>query len=195
MASFDPGMPPNNPFDANPYQPTGMNYQPTPNLAPVGTAQLASLGQRLMGAILDSFLPGLFVLPGYIMFIVGIVMAENQREQGMDVGAPIVSILGMVIIFLGFIVTLGIQIYLLATRSQTLGKYIMKTQVVDFDSGQPADFVHCAILRILVNSLICGIPCVGFIYFIVDTCYIFRDDRRCIHDLIASTTVIDISNR
>jgi len=182
-----------NPFEANPYRVTETNYSPIGS-APVGTIQLASLSQRFFGAMIDAFLPMLFVVPGYLMAIVGVVMAQNQAELESDPVFPWLAILGMAIIGFGFLVTLFIQIYLLATRSQTLGKYFLKTQVVDFETGQPADFVHCAVLRILVNSIIAGIPCVGFIYAIVDICYIFRDDRRCIHDLIASTTVIDISH-
>jgi hypothetical protein len=46
-----------------------------------------------------------------------------------------------------------------------------------------------------VNSVIGNLPCIGFFYALADILFIFRDDRRCIHDLIASTTVIDISNR
>jgi uncharacterized RDD family membrane protein YckC len=194
MSQFNTGAQPN-PFEENPYRPIGMSYDPILNAPPIGTAQLASLMQRFLGALLDTLLPMLFVLPGYGMFIASMVAAQSQRQQEMDPTVPGLAIGGMGIILLGFIVTLAIQIYLLATRSQTLGKYIMKTQVVDFDTGQPADFVHCGILRILVNSFIASIPCIGFIYFLVDSLYIFREDRRCVHDLIASTTVIDISHR
>ena len=94
---------------------------------------------------------------------------------------------------LGAVALLGIQIYLLATRSQSLGKYLMKTQIVDVNTGLRADFVHAFLLRLLVNGLISGVPCVGTIYALVDILFIFREDRRCIHDLLASTCVVDIS--
>lgn len=64
---------------------------------------------------------------------------------------------------------------------------------VDINTGMPADFVHCFLLRLFVNGLIAAIPCVGLIYSIVDICFIFREDRRCIHDLLAQTCVVDIS--
>jgi uncharacterized RDD family membrane protein YckC len=127
--------------------------------------------------------------------IFGAIAMQQQNEAGGPPVFPIVSMLGLIIIIIGGLITLILQIYLLATRSQTVGKYIMKTQIVDFETGQPADFVKAAVLRILVNSIICSIPCVGAIYSLVDIFFIFREDRRCIHDLLAGTTVIDISNR
>ncbi len=191
MSNFDSP----NPFQDNPYSSAPMSYSPMEAIPPVGTAQLASLMQRFLGAVVDSIFPALFVFPGYVMALAGVLMNEDQRQNGVAVNLPFLSITGIGIIGLGFVLTLILQIYLLATRSQTLGKLLLKTQIVDFETGKPADFVHCALLRILVNSFIAGVPCLGAVYALVDICFIFRDDRRCIHDLIASTTVIDISDR
>ncbi len=44
-----------------------------------------------------------------------------------------------------------------------------------------------------LNGLISAIPCIGSIYAIVDICFILREDRRCVHDLLAQTCVVDIS--
>ena len=93
----------------------------------------------------------------------------------------------------GGLITLAAQVYLLATRSQTIGKLVMKTQIVDFQTGVRADLVHALLIRAIANGLIGAIPCVGAIYSIVDICFIFREDRRCIHDLLAKTVVVDIS--
>ena len=94
---------------------------------------------------------------------------------------------------LGGLALLATQIYLLATRSQTIGKYFLKTQIVDFNTGVRADFVQCFLLRTLLNGIIGAVTCIGAIYGIVDICFIFREDKRCIHDLLAKTCVIDIS--
>jgi uncharacterized RDD family membrane protein YckC len=195
MSNYNPNFPNNTGFSDNPYQPAGSGQSPYFDSGHQSTAQLASLLQRFCGALLDSLLPSLFLLPGYFMMIFGAIAMEQQNQDGGNPDLPIVSILGLAIIIIGGLLTLVLQIYLLATRSQTLGKYIMKTQIVDFETGQPADFVKAAVLRILDNSIIASIPCAGAIYSLVDIFFIFRDDRRCIHDLLAGTTVIDISDR
>jgi uncharacterized RDD family membrane protein YckC len=197
MSNYGSQFPAGDGFQENPYLPTGTGYGIPQTSNPVGTLPLASLSKRFFGAVLDTLLPSLFVFPGYVMVIAGVIMADQQSRAGGEPGSefPVIALLGFGLIAVGFLVTLVVQIFLLATRSQTLGKFIMQTQIVDFDTGQPADFVHCAILRILVNSIICSIPCAGAIYSLVDIFYIFRDDRRCIHDLLASTTVVDIRNR
>ncbi len=194
MSNYNPNFPNNTGFRDNPYQPPGFEQSTYLSQGAQNTAQLASLLQRFLGFLLDSFLPGLFMVPGFILIVVAVMM-DQQAQAGGIPDFPIISLIGIAIPPIVGLVTLVLQIYLLATRSQTLGKYIMKAQIVDFETGQPADFVKCAVLRILVNSIICGIPCAGTIYSLVDIFFIFRDDRRCIHDLLAGTTVIDISDR
>ena len=149
--------------------------------------RLADLGKRFLGAVIDGFAGLIFFVPGYALLLISGLASEEQPTL-----RPL-AVIGILLILGGMIAVLGIQIWLLATRSQTLGKALVKTQIVDFQTGRPADFVHAFLLRLLVNSLISGLPCVGGIYAIVDVCFIFREDRRCIHDLIANTCVVDIS--
>lgn len=197
MSNFGSDFPAGGGYPNNPYQPIGVGYgAPQPGMGPE-TVQLASLLQRFLGALLDTLFAMICGVPGFVLMIIGMFLVDQQQREDPD-GTPVIPLLmflGILLIAIGSLVMLAVQIWLLATRSQTLGKFLMKTQVVDFETGQPADFVHCAVLRILINSLIGSIPCVGGIYSLVDIFYIFREDRRCIHDLIASTTVIDISNR
>ena len=35
------------------------------------------------------------------------------------------------------------------------------------------------------------IPVLGPLFSLVNVCFIFREDRRCIHDLIAGTQVVN----
>lgn len=193
----------------NPYQPTAPypdgRGQPTAagyyTSAPDGTTYetvpLASLMQRFFGMLLDSLVMFLAFIPGLILLIIALVMGieAQQRKEDPPEEFALTLAFGIGLLMLGFVALIALQIFLLATRSQTIGKYVMKCQVVDFESGKPADFLQVAILRILVNGIICNLPLIGFLYFIVDSCFIFREDRRCIHDLLASTTVIDISHR
>lgn len=147
--------------------------------------QLADLGKRFLGALIDSFAGVLFCVPGIVVMIMGIV--ANPEEPG-----PIFFV-GIGLILLGALALLALQIFLMATRSQSIGKYVMKTQMVDVNTGEPASFVSTFLLRGVVNGLIGQIPFVGLVYAIVDILFIFREDHRCLHDLLASTVVIDIS--
>jgi uncharacterized RDD family membrane protein YckC len=170
-------------FDQNPYasfSPAGPAFEPK-NL------RTADLGKRFLGALVDGLIGIVFVGPGYGIMIAGTAMSEQPDQPG-----PLVFV-GLALIVLGGIALLGTQIYLAATRGQSIGKYFLKTQIVDFETGVRANFVQCFLLRSVVNALIGAVPCVGGIYSLVDICFIFREDKRCIHDLLAKTCVIDIS--
>lgn len=196
-------------LEKNPYQPTAPYPDGRPQSPAAGyytsaadgtayeTATLASPLQRFLGMLLDSLVMFLAVIPGVILLIIALVMGidAQQRKEDPPEEFALTLVFGIGLSLLGIVAYFALQIFLLATRSQTVGKYLMKCQVVDFETGKPADFLQVAILRILVNGIICNLPLIGFFYFIVDSCFIFREDRRCIHDLLASTTVIDISHR
>lgn len=197
------------PPDQNPYQPAGpQSGQPTsrtgfPNTsAPDGTVtlRLASLWQRFAGFVIDSFIPLLFVIPGMIPILMTVFrLAAMERNGGqpaqLDSTGVAMLCTGVGIMFIGGLLLFVAQIYLLWVRSQTIGKILMKTQIVDFETGKPAEVLATVVLRTIVNGLIANLPCIGVIYGFVDVFFIFRDDRRCLHDLLASTTVVDISDR
>lgn len=172
-------------YPTNPYA-SGPNAGMNP-MNPMPSRRLADLGKRFLGALIDSLVGLIFVVPGYGMMIAGAAGSQNNNAP------TALFFVGLAVILLGSLALLGVQIYLLATRSQSLGKVVMKTQIVDHTTGQPADFVHSFLLRALANGLIASIPCVGGVYAIVDICYIFSDDRRCLHDKLANTSVVDIA--
>ena len=55
-------------------------------------------------------------------------------------------------------------------------------------SGTNGGFVPNVLMRSFLNSLIGMVP----FYSLVDVLFIFRDDQRCIHDMIAGTKVVKI---
>lgn len=87
-----------------------------------------------------------------------------------------------------FAISLG-QIYILSTTGQTIGKRLMKIRIVKRDIGLNGGFVTNVLLRSLVGIVLLGaIP----FYTLIDTLFIFRDDKRCIHDIISGTFVVDV---
>jgi uncharacterized RDD family membrane protein YckC len=75
---------------------------------------------------------------------------------------------------------------MVSKQGQTLGKRFVGIRIVMKDTLENGGFVVNVLKRGFLNGLLSLIP--G--YFLVDSLFVFRDDRRCIHDMIAGTVVI-----
>ena len=197
---------------------------------------LASRGKRLLGAMIDSLLGALAVLPGLFIMGAGLigmlgaaggpggpggpggnmgmppgVFVEGEGadfEEFAGPGAvggpgltgagpapalPVGSLLGgLAVMGVSMLVIFGLQIYLLWSRSQSVGKICMGTLIVDQRTGQRAGAVSCILLRVFVHGIITAVPNIGSFYGLVDALFIFRQDRRCLHDMIARTVVVEV---
>ncbi len=141
--------------------------------------------KRFMGFLIDTLAGLLFVAPGIGMMLAGVATAQNDPEPSMPV------IIGFLLIGVGGIAGFAIQLYLLINSSQSIGKYFMKIQILDYETNQPADLIKTLLLRTFVNGLIGSFTC-GPLYFLVDSLFVFNDERRCLHDQIAGTYVVEI---
>jgi len=83
-----------------------------------------------------------------------------------------------------------IQLGLLAYRGQSIGKLALGLVIVRWPDAEPAGFVRAGVLRSIVPFVLEQVPVLGVIFWVVDTGFIFRDDRRCLHDLLAGTFVV-----
>lgn len=152
---------------------------------PVAVDNLASPWIRLGAALIDSCIAFLCVLPGLIILFAMGALASNGRDPN-----PIAFITGFSVCGIGLLIIMCIQIYLLSTRGQTVGKKIVGIKIVTFDTGENPGFVKAFLLRAFVNGLIGAVPWLGMLYSLVDNLFIFREDHRCIRDLIAGTKVV-----
>jgi uncharacterized RDD family membrane protein YckC len=100
--------------------------------------------------------------------------------------APAAIIAGIAAVLLGVA-----QMVLLSMRGQTVGKMICRIRIVRFADGGAAGFVRAYLLRSLLVSLIAQIPVFGGIFALVDIGFIFSSGRRCLHDYIAGTVVVN----
>ena len=108
----------------------------------------------------------------------------------------------VILTLLAFLVIFIVQMVLLATRGQTIGKILLKIRIVDAKTGEHPGWARLILLRTLVNGLIQGalnvIPGIGQglggLYFIIDSLFIFRADHRTIHDFIAGTRVDKVAD-
>ena len=104
---------------------------------------------------------------------------------------------GSTLSFLGVFVALGLllgvvvyQTVLLSSTGQTVGKKIMRIRVVKFSGADNPGFVKAVLIRWWLLSLIYSIPYAGWGFLIADGLFMFRENRRSLHDLIAGTTVV-----
>ena len=116
--------------------------------------QNADIGKRIFAVIIDGFLGGLMMLPGYILFFIAIA-AGASGGRDMEGVAVLFMILGYGLIFIGAIGWALYQIYRLGRDGATLGKKWMKIKVLD-QAGQPLGFGK-AFLRELVKGALGGV--------------------------------------
>ena len=140
-----------------------------------GAAALAERSTRLRAAIIDYLI---FVVPMAAMLI------PIAMSRGRTVGTGIIF---GALVFAAIVVANGL---LLARNGQTIGKKSSGIRVVRSD-GSDAGFVRLFFLRGGLSWLIAAIPAIGSLYALVDVLCIFRSDRRCLHDLIADTMVVE----
>jgi uncharacterized RDD family membrane protein YckC len=90
---------------------------------------------------------------------------------------------------IGFALYCVVQAYPLARNGQSWGKRALKMKIVDLDGRKPS-LAKLLFVRYGARTGAALIPFVGGLLVLVDDLFIFRDDRRCIHDHIAGTRVV-----
>src|SRR4051794_25664238 len=167
---------------------------------------LAERGARLLAASIDELILLGIALPavfGAIPVVSRIVLLgaptdpttidPSLTDTG-QVESQIISAMlsgpGFVITVLALLAWCGITAWLVATNGQTIGKRIVGIKVVRTD-GSPASFGRIFLMRNVVSTLPAFLPFIGLLYqLVIDPIFIFQDSRRCLHDLIADTTVV-----
>jgi uncharacterized RDD family membrane protein YckC len=153
--------------------------------AAAASAPLASREARLGGAILDSLVALACFAPGLVL-----VGVAGGFTEGDEVENPALFLAGGLWLLAAFAALAAVQCYLLTKHGQSIGKRLMKTRIVDVDDGRNPGFVRTVLLRTILNAVLGAIPFAGSVYSLVDVLFIFREDRRCVHDLIAGTKVV-----
>ncbi len=147
---------------------------------PHGEYILAERSTRFVAKLFDHLIP--------IILFLGLASLSPDTGPHGGQGSPfwlfIMSILLMFIIF---------QIYYLSVDGQTISKKFFKIRIVSKSEETPGGFMQNVLNRGLGNFLLSVfIP----VYALVDALFIFRENRRCVHDLMAGTIVIkDVSRK
>jgi uncharacterized RDD family membrane protein YckC len=150
---------------------------------PAGSIQLAERGTRLAGALLDGLIGLLLMIPAFLLGGLGSLLS-NGDTSALGCGA-------MVWVGLAGLVLLGANLYFLLQDGQTLGKKIVGTRIVDVSGARISGWKILG-LRMIVPGVLGSIPILGIFFSLADVLFIFRDDRRCIHDHFCGTIVVKI---
>ena len=144
--------------------------------------------ERLVAVIVDGII-GLLVMLAVVvptMWLTGwwkTFLEMAMRGEGLPFWVQIAMSLG------GFALFVLIQGYPLASTGQTWGKRLLKLRIVDLEGRKP-EFWRMLGLRYGVGQAVMLVPFLSVFYALADVLFIFRADKRCVHDHIAGTRVV-----
>lgn len=160
----------------NPYAPPAADVG-HPILLPE-TLELAERLNRLGARFIDAVI---FLAAVFIGVIPVLALGEDPANG---------AIAAAVIWFVSPLLALGVwNLLLLHRQGQSLGKRLAKVRIVR-SNGERASLARLIVLRWLVPALFSSVPYLGIVFAFVNILFIFRDDRRCLHDHLADTIVI-----
>jgi len=150
-----------------------------------GGRRLASRGDRLRAALIDFVIGLAAATPGFLCMLVGVGLLLGGQYKDLGVG---LFLGGYAVALVGRVVLEIYQIVLLSRHGQTIGKRKKGLVIVKYQDGSQVGFVRGWLLRRFVPQLIYGLSGSGL--FIADVLVIFGEERRCLHDYLAGTTVV-----
>ncbi|GGY74307.1 hypothetical protein GCM10011613_19610 [Cellvibrio zantedeschiae] len=174
----------------NDQQPEG--FQPS---SATGGDNTASYNKRFLAFVIDVFLIAVMLM--FFMQYLGIdpgQAADMQSAQAELIKklAALSDSQKMLLTFSPMISFFLLHGYLLYHQGQTVGKKVMGIAIVTLDNQKPA-FMALIAQRYFSQWIMGMVPVIGVALRLADVLLIFRRDKRCLHDLIARTKVIDLS--
>ena len=142
----------------------------------------ALIKERIFGQLLELVV---FFVPGALVGWLGMLAFGGEEGGKFFIGVYVIVFIIM-------------QLRLVLTRSQTVGQYLFNIQVFDIKKNKRVGFWRYMFIRdFFGKTLVIGaLPIIGLIfmpfYSLVDHLFIFRKDRRTVHDLIAGTRVVKL---
>ena len=123
----------------------------------------------------------------FVFWAVGFLLGGGLTESaGFGVGAGELALLfGL----LGVGGCFAFNIYLLQRSGQSIGKIALGTRIVT-TTGEAVPLFATVMKRSIFPALIGGIPVLGNLFNLLDSAWVFGQERRCLHDLMANTIVV-----
>jgi uncharacterized RDD family membrane protein YckC len=120
----------------------------------------------------------------------------GQSANGEPIATPAVRLGAYLLEILLVVVTLAIGwiiwTLIVWSKGTTPGHQVLRLYVVDEKTGKTATWGHMALREFVMKGIVGSVAtAMTFgIYFVVDSLFIVRPDRRTLHDLISSTQVV-----
>jgi uncharacterized RDD family membrane protein YckC len=141
---------------------------------------IASRGDRILAVIVDAAVSSVIGIPLVIW-----TGAFTALFHGQSISWPVVVELIVIPWSWYFLV----NTYWLMKYGQTVGKRYLGIRIADSRTEEVPAFWRL-LLRLMIQSLPGFFGVFGRIFGILDILFVFRKDRRCIHDLLARTHVV-----
>ena len=142
-----------------------------------GVAVDATRMDRFLAFMIDNLIAMVGLLPLFFMFAV-----EPASEIVRN---------GAILLTVGYLVgVVCLNIHFLWDYAQSIGKRVMGIMIVQADYSQQATLGRIFWLRGVAMGLINQIPIVGGFIALANILWIFGEERRCLHDLLANTRVV-----
>jgi len=142
----------------------------------------SSRGARFGAYLLDGLIAVLCAVPLYIDIIRAGAAGTRDFGSMFGIGSFVSAVL-----LIGLIVYNLVQLH---RTGQTLAKKLVGIKIVRSD-GSRAGLGRIFALRYLVPGVIGAIPLLGPLFSLIDPLFIFGEEKRCLHDMIADTIVVD----
>ncbi len=161
--------------NSNPYAPPAAEVADLPATG----VELGSRWARL-GAVIIDLLVQMAVLWVASLFVPWKVFSDSNAVSMLALNAG-----------LGLLLFVVVQGYLLVTRGQTVGKLALGLRITRPD-GRAVGAARMLGLRYGIGYVLGVVPFLNIVYGLIDSLMIFRESRRCLHDLIADTIVVKV---
>jgi uncharacterized RDD family membrane protein YckC len=183
-------------MEANPYQPPVDEVPPLPLASESTSARLASRGSRFVAALVDS------IAAAAVGFVFGLAVDALSPPSFWT------TLIGAVGSFVSVCV-IGAWFF---RSGQSIGKRLANVRIVEHASGRTASALRIVGLRILPITLLLYLPGLAMTFsdaslrpdflqlstalyiavLLLDSLLIFGVERRCLHDRIAGTKVVEV---
>ena len=152
--------------------------------------EYAGFGERAIAMIIDSILIGVMqsIIMGIFTAVLGAagVLFVNPETATNEAPAGFIAVLlggTVLIILVSMTISYGYFVFLTGYKGATIGKMIMKLEVVD------EDYQRVSYSKAFVREVI-GKMIEGFIFFLGYFLVLFDEQKQSLHDKIAKTYVI-----
>ena len=162
----------------------GLNqYAPRGGFGGQGQREIAGVGSRILGAIVDVLFASLFLGIGF-----GAIFAILPGDGANP--SPVQLSLVFVILGIAAFIPVIVNAVLITKSGQSLGKKMVGTRMVDQQSGAPVGFVQGYLVRSFAFGTLTSLPFVGIFIALADIIFLFTENHQTLHDRLAKTLVV-----